>query len=202
MVPSIMMFFLSTAYSCINSFVAIYGGLYGVENIGLFFATYAICMLFSRPFGGKVADKYGFDKTVIPGMFAFALSLILTSYSCSLPMFLLAGAVSAFGYGICFPLIQTLCMKLVSKERRGAAGNTNYMGIDCGYLVGPTLGGIIITHIHNISGSEVFGYVVMYRVMMIPILIALVIFWLKRNELLQRSKEESLCLEECLNRSK
>ena len=32
--PAVLMFFLSMSYSCVNSFIAIYGGLRGVENIG------------------------------------------------------------------------------------------------------------------------------------------------------------------------
>lgn len=187
-VPTIIMFFLAAAYSCINYFIVIYGGIRGVGNIGLFFTSYAIFLFVSRPISGKVADKYGIDKTVIPGMLVFALSFVVISYSGSLTMFLIAGAVSAFGYGICAPAMQTLCMQLVSKQRRGAAGNTNFIGVDCGYLLGPTLAGLIITQIQTSSGNEVFGYIAMYRVMVIPILIALTIFVLYRKKLLENKK--------------
>lgn len=107
--PAMMMLFLSGAYSCINAFILIFEAA-GVKEIGLFFTSYAVCLFLSRPVSGKIADKYGVDKTLIPGMIIFAVSFILISFSRTLPMFLAAGAVSAFGYGICQPAVQTLCI--------------------------------------------------------------------------------------------
>ena len=188
-VPAMMMFFLSGAYSCINAFILIFGGAAGVKEIGLFFTSYAICLFFSRPISGKFADKYGVDKTLIPGMIIFALSFILISFSDTLPMFLVAGAVSAFGYGICQPAVQTLCMLLVSKERRGVAGNTAFIGVDTGYLLAPSLGGILVTFVHSQGGTVLAGYAVMFRVMTIPILIALILFLWKRRTILLKVKQ-------------
>jgi MFS family permease len=182
-VPAIMMFFLSGAYSSITSFILIYGKANGVEEIGLFFTAYAVCILFSRPFSGRMADKYGLGKMLVPGIFIFALSFFLISYARSLPMFLVAGAVSAFGYGICQPIIQTLCMKLVDKNRRGIAGNTSYIGVDVGYLLMPTVAGALVTYMQSQGKSIVEGYSVMFQVMTIPIVIALVIFLFTRKRL-------------------
>lgn len=185
-IPTVIMFFLTVAFSCINYFIAIYGGIRGVADIGLFFTAYAACLIISRPISGKIADRYGIDKTVIPGILLFGVSFLIISYSNSLPMFLLAGAVCAFGYGICAPAIQTLCMQLVSKERRGAAGNMNFIGIDLAYLTGPALAGLLITGIQTSSGSEIAGYEAMYRIMIIPIAAALVIFILNKKKMLNK----------------
>lgn len=182
-VPAIMMFFLSGAYSSITSFILIYGKANGVEEIGLFFTAYAVCILFSRPFSGRMADKYGLGKMLVPGIFIFALSFFLISYARSLPMFLVAGAVSAFGYGICQPIIQTLCMKLVDKNRRGIAGNTSYIGVDLGYLLMPTVAGALVTYMQSQGKSIVEGYSVMFQVMTIPIVIALIVFLCTRKRL-------------------
>lgn len=183
--PAIIMFLISGTYSCISSFIVIYGGICGVEKIGHFFTAYAACLLFIRPFSGKIADKYGMDKTIIPAIIAYAVSFIVISFSRSLPMFILSGVILAFGYGICLPSIQTLCMRLVSKERRGVAGNTSYIGVDAGYLITPILAGFVVTTVQKYSGSTVLGYAVMYRLMVVPILIALIIFLWKRKELIQ-----------------
>jgi len=188
-VPAVIMLFLSGAYACISSFIVIYGEACGVEKIGLFFTAYAVCLLFSRPFIGKASDKYGIDKILIPGLIVFALSFIIISYTRSLPMFVLAGAISAFGYGICQPLMQTLCMGLVSSERRSVAGNTNYIGVDVGNLLMPILAGLVVTIVQKSGGSIVLGYAVMFRTMIVPILIALVIYLCKRKKINQRYKE-------------
>ncbi|WP_141504692.1 MFS transporter [Paenibacillus luteus] len=185
-VPSVIMFFLAGAYSCINSFILIYGKANGVKEIGLFFTAYAVCVLFSRPFSGRIADKYGLSTMLVPGIFIFALSFILISFARSLPMFLLAGAVSAFGYGICQPIIQTMCMKLVDKERRGIAGNTSYIGVDLGYLLTPTIAGAIVTYVQSRGGSPVEGYSIMFQTMTIPIIAAFVVFMMTRKRLLKQ----------------
>lgn len=182
-IPTVIMFFLAGAFSCINSFILIYGGAIGIEEIGLFFTAYAVCLLFTRPVSGRISERYGISATIIPGILIFALSFILISFSRSLPMFILAGAVSACGYGICQPSIQTLCMKLVSSERRGVAGNTNYIGVDAGYLITPSIAGFIVSMVQDKGGSEVSGYAAMYRFMTIPILIAFAVFLWNRKHL-------------------
>ena len=186
LVPAVMAFFLGGTYSCISSFIVIYGGANGIGNIGLYFTAYAVCLLISRPLSGRIADKYGVDKMIIPGISLFAVSFLVISFSRSLPMFILSGAISAFGYGICQPAMQTLCIMLVPRDRRSVAGNTSYIGTDFGLLVLPALAGSVITFIQGSGGSKVFAYSVMYRIMIIPILIALGIFLFNRVRLMAK----------------
>lgn len=187
--PTLVIFFEVVAFSSINAFIAIFGGLTGVKDIGLYFTANAVCLIFIRPFSGRFADKYGPDKTIIPGLVIFAFALVLTSFCRTLPMFILAGAVSALGFGISEPIIQAMNMQLVPKERRGAAGNTNFMGVDIGFLVGPTVAGFVITQVQKVTGNELLAFSVMYRVMVLPTAIALILFLLIRKKLLARIKE-------------
>lgn len=186
--PTLVIFFEVISFSSINAFIVIFGGLCSVGDIGLFFTANAVCLIFIRPFSGKFADKFGIDKTVIPGLILFIAALVLISFSRTLPMFLLAGVITAFGFGISEPILQTMNMQLVPQERRGAAGNTNYMGIDLGLLIGPTLAGLVITAVHNSTGNEVLGFAFMYRVMIIPVLVAMILFAVNRKKLLAMIK--------------
>ena len=184
--PTLVIFFQIIAFSSINSFIAIYGGLCGVEDIGLYFTANAICLIFIRPLSGRIADRYGLDKTVIPGLLVFMVALVTISFRRSLPMFMLSGVITAIGFGVSEPILQTLNMQLVPKERRGAAGNTNFMGIDLGFLIGPTIAGSIITTVQAGTGSQLAGITVMYRVMLLPVVVSIVIFTLSRKKLLQK----------------
>lgn len=183
LMPTLVMLFITLPYTAINSFMAIFGGLCGVEDIGLFFTASAVCLIFIRPVSGRIADKYGFDKTIIPGLAVLIGAMIVISFSRTLPMFLLAGVITAVGYGSSQPVLQAICMQLVPRERRGAAGNTNYMGIDIGFLTGPTIAGAIISAVRNATGSEVLGMAVMYRVMILPVIVGMVLFALIRKKL-------------------
>lgn len=184
--PSILLFFIFISFACINYFVVIYGGLRGITDIGLFFTVYALALVITRPFGGKLADRFGMDKMVIPGIIVFAVGFVLLFFAHTLPMFLLAAALSAFGFGASEPSIQTLSMQLVSKERRGAAGNTTFMGIDCGNLVGPTVAGFIVTGVQGATGSEVTGFSVMYLIMLLPVAVAFIIFLSNRKKIMEK----------------
>ncbi len=186
--PAVIMAFLAMAYSCINAFVVLYGGERNVEQIGLFFTVYAVFLLLSRPLSGAVSDRFGLDKTIIPACICFAAAFYLISISRTLPMFLVAGGVSAFGYGACQPAMQALCMRCVPKDRRGAGANTNYIGVDLGNLMGPAIAGRIVEQVQRSTGDTAAGYVAMYRWMILPIGIGLLIFLLNRKKILSSAQ--------------
>jgi MFS family permease len=123
---------------------------------------------------GKLADKFGTVKVLMPALVFFALSFVLISFSKTLPMFLLAAFVSAFGFGGCQPSIQAAAMRSVPKEKRGAASCTSYIGNDMGNLVGPTVAGFIV---------QKFGYVSMWRIMIIPIFFGMFVAIMFRNKI-------------------
>ena len=119
-----------------------------------------------------MSDRYGTVKVLIPAMCCFAIAFILIGSANSLSILLIAAFVSAFGYGACQPAVQTLCMKSVPKEKRGAGSTTNYIGQDAGNLVGPVVAGFVV---------EKLGYHTMWFVMIIPVFVAMMIVLLNRK---------------------
>lgn len=190
LLATLITFFIAFSYSGINSFLAIYGELSGVKEIGLFFTASAVCMIFIRPVSGKIADKYGHDKSVLPGIVILIAAFVLISFCRTLPMFIFAGIITAFGFGSSQPILETMTMQLVPVSRRGAAGNTNFTGIDCAFLLGPPAAGFIITTAQESGMSEIMGYSTMYRLIIIPMLIAIALFWVFRKKLLSRIKAQ------------
>jgi MFS family permease len=167
-IPATLQLFLAMSYGTISSFLVLYAqNDRGVENIGLWFTVNAVCLLVTRPAIGKLADKFGIHKVMLPAFFMFGLSLFIISISTNIYMFIFSAIISACGYGAAMPTNQALCMKCVTPERRGVGGNTNYIGTDIGFMIGPTLAGLFVTS---------FGYSSMYRIMIIPIVIASVLF--------------------------
>jgi MFS family permease len=166
--PAIILFLMSLSYFLVYSYLIVFANDQGVtdSSIGLYFTIYAITLLFTRPFVGKQADRIGVVKVIIPAMMIFAISFILLSYSNTLWMFLLAAVVFAFGYGAIEPSLSALGLKTVSPDRRGAASCTVYIGIDFGNLIGPIAAGAI---------AGAYGYVIMWRMALIPIAVAIVI---------------------------
>lgn len=167
---------LMTAFACVGSFNAIYGGLRGVEGIGLYFTVYAGCLFITRPVFGQLADRLGTTKLVVPGCLCFAASFALLSQAQSLPIFLLAAVVGACGFGVVTPLLQSEVFRRVGDERRGSAANTNYLGMDLGQLLGPWLGGRIVEGLEASGIGEVNAYATMWLVMIAPIAAGLALY--------------------------
>jgi MFS family permease len=94
----------------------------------------------------------------------------------------IAAFFNAFGYGACQPAIQSLCMKRVPKERRGAGSCTSYIGADLGSLLGPVIAGYL---------AEKIGYPEMWRIMMLPIFIALVFVIIFRSDISSANIDET-----------
>ena len=110
LIPGIIFFFLGGAYSCIVSYVVLYGESCGVTNCGLFFTSYAVFVVLSRLISGRIGEKYGLSSVIVPAIICYAASFYFISISRSTLMFVLAGAVSALGYGVCQPSLQALSM--------------------------------------------------------------------------------------------
>lgn len=180
-IPATLAFFLAMANYNINAFLAIYGAERGcATTIGYFFTVYALTMLFSRPAVGKLADRYGIVRMLIISMLCFMVAFMLISFSVNIWMFLVAAFIFAFGYGAAHPLVQALCMKCVPAEKRGAGSSTNYIGQDLGNLVGPTLAGLVI---------ERMGYASMWRIMVIPVFMALLVTYFSRSYINSKSSD-------------
>jgi MFS family permease len=176
LLPTLILLLLNMVFCNVNAFLILFGEHEGVgsDRIGYFFTILAATMAFTRPMIGKLADKHGSGRVILGSMFCFAASFLLISYSRSLPMFLLAGFVSAFGYAGCQPALMAVSMKSVPMERRGAASCTTYIGQDIGNLAGPVLAGALV---------ESLGYVAMWRIMIIPICLAILIGFFSRKQM-------------------
>ncbi len=173
-IPAVLLFLLQLTFCNINSFLVIYADHENVANIGFFFTAYAVTMLFAPTTVGRLADRWGTTKALIPAMLFFSISFLLISISSSLPMFLAAAVVSAFGYGAAQPAVQAVGMKCVPASRRGAASSTSYIGQDLGNLAGPIIAGSLV---------EKAGYVFMWRLMILPVLAAIAITFLSRRRI-------------------
>ena len=175
LLPATSLLFLSMAFCIVNSFLIVYAEKQGITgNIGLFFMVSASTMIFTRPAVGKLTDRYGLVKIFVPAVFCDVIAFFMISYAHTLWLLLFAAFISAFGFGACQPALQTLAMKSVPNERRGAGSSTNFVGMDLGNLIGPTVAGAI---------AQTFGYILMWRVMVVPLLIAILLVFLFRAKI-------------------
>ena len=175
----IALMLLATSFSCLTSYVVLYGHERGVQDMGMFFVVYALCLIVTRPVFGKLADRFGSPRILSVGVVFFVLSYVLLSMADTLGGFVAAAVTSSFGFGCCGPLLQSMALASVPEARRGAASNTAFTGLDLGMLIGPVVGGAIVEALEIPAGSLSAAYSDMWLIVLIPAIgtLAISVFW-------------------------
>lgn len=164
--PALMQFFFMMAWSSVFAFLVVYGQEQGLgSNVGFFNTAYGIAVFAAAPLGGKLVDRYGY-LMIIPMLVLMSISLWLISFSTNLWTLLIAAVVGAFGYGAAGPVARSMAMNVVPENRRGAASSTLFVASDIGQLVGPIVGGLLVS---------AFGYGTMFRIAPVWIVLAVVL---------------------------
>lgn len=167
--PAIVMFFVSTAYGSIVSFLSIYALEKEIANIGLFFLIYAAAMLVTRPIFGRLVDRLGFNATMYPGLILLVIAMVILSQASTMLSFLFVALLYGIGFGAVQSSLQTLAVIYAPKDRLGAANATFFTGFDGGIGFGSIVAGIV---------SSALGYNWMYLTFaFFPILAGLLYFF-------------------------
>lgn len=114
-----------------------------VDAASFFFLTYAIVIIFSRPYAGKLMDQRGPNIIVYPCLIFFSIGMILFSQATNGWMLLFAAALIGLGYGNFNSIAQTIAIKVTDPSRYGLATSTYYILFDIGLGVGPFLLGLV-----------------------------------------------------------
>lgn len=170
--PALLMSMITISYGTLMGFIPLYAQQQGIANTGPFFTVYALAMLITRPFLGRLIDSHGFDYTVLPGISMVLVSMALVGLSFSLGSYLLVAVIYGTGFGSCLLSFQTMAIKNMPPEKRGGANAVFYVGFDGGMTLGSILFGYIASQL---------GYSNMYLITLIPAALALLGYLLIRK---------------------
>lgn len=160
----------AVAYSGVLSFISFYAEEINlVSTASFFFLVYAIAVLFSRPYTGKLLDVKGNNFVVYPSLILFAGGLLLLSATSAGWMLLLAGGIIGLGFGNFQSCAQAIALQGVKPERLGVATSTFFIFLDFGFGFGPYVLGLLV---------PIIGYQELYLVLMLVVIIALAFFML------------------------
>lgn len=165
---SITGFVLAFSYAGIATYISSYATNLNLQSIaGYFFIVFAILILVSRPFTGRIFDKHGEHHLVYPGLILFAVGMIVLSQSAQGFSFLTAGGIIGLGYGALLPSLQTIAIQSAPMKHSALATGTFYVFFDSGYGVGSYLLGIIASntsygHMYFLSAIIVVFVVALY----------------------------------------
>ncbi len=142
---SIVIAIMGFAYSGILSFITSYAKEIDlIDSASFFFIVYAVFILISRPFTGRLLDKKGDNIVMYPALILFVIGLVALSQANHGFTLLLAGALIGLGYGTMNSCCQAIAVKESPRHRVGLATSTFYIFMDSGVGLGPFLLGFII----------------------------------------------------------
>jgi predicted MFS family arabinose efflux permease len=165
---SLVILLIGLAYSSVLSFITMYAKTIDlVSAASFYFLVYAITIVLTRPFTGRITDLKGVNIVAYPTLFFFAAGMLLLSQAHHGATLLIAGSAIGFGYGNFNSVAQTIAIRKVPPERIALATSTFFIFLELGLGAGPYLLGTMI---------PLLGYRNMY-VMMAGMVIAAAAFY-------------------------
>lgn len=144
--PVIVSFLLSFSYSPVVVYTSSYGLSKGWSNVGAGFTMYALGMLSSRLFAGRLSDRHGPDYVIIPAYICNIIALSIIALSTEKWQLYCAMLILGFCVGVNTPQISVFCILRCTRERRGTATAAFNGALDLGLAVGSAMTGMLINH--------------------------------------------------------
>ncbi|CEG30067.1 MFS transporter [Peribacillus simplex] len=142
---SIFIGFAGFTYSSILSYLTSFAKEMDLmDAASFFFVVFAVFLLASRPFTGRMFDVKGENAVIYPSLLLFAVGMVILSQSHHGITLLIAGALIGVGYGTFQSSSQAISIKEAPSNRMGLATSTFFTMYDFGIGVGPFLLGFLI----------------------------------------------------------
>lgn len=165
---AIVTFLMSLGYAAILSFISFFAEERDlVSAASFFFLVYAVAILVTRPFSGRLMDTKGANAIMVPCFILFAAGLALLSVTHSSIALLVAAAIIGAGYGNLQSGAQAIALKVTPGARAGLATSTFFIALDAGLGFGPYILGFI---------EPLVGFGALYSGLAILIVMTLVLY--------------------------
>jgi MFS family permease len=140
---AIMAFLLNVIWGSLGAFFPLYALRHGVSNPGIVFAFVAITLILGRSLGGRILDIYEREKVIIPCLIVVIISIVILTFSTTLPMFILVAIIFGTGWAFLYPSLVVYAVEN-SGPARGPAMGTFTALADLGAGIGPMIMGLIL----------------------------------------------------------
>lgn len=180
---------LAFAYGQISNYIALYAKEMNLTiSSGLFFTVYAVGLIVSRLYSGRMVDRGKVVQTtalglaiVVVAMFGLAIChrLVVLGQGTATVAFLAIALCCGAGFGTSFPAFNTLFINMASNSQRGTATSTYLTTWDLGLGIGIFSGGFL---------SEHFSFSMSYFVADGAVLLSLLFFVLVVSPHYKRNK--------------
>lgn len=153
--PLAITFVFAVAVNSVFTFLAPFAQSTGRGSVGSFFLAYSSAAVVVRVLGGRLPDRIGPRRVLIPALVVTAAGVLWVAHADGRTALIAVGAVCGAGHGYAFPILNVLTMEQVAAAHRGRAVSWFTAMFDLGVTIAnPILGAI----------ADTAGYVTMYTV--------------------------------------
>lgn len=146
LLASFVLFLYSFGYGGITSFVALYAERNGITPKGIYFTVFAAIIVVTRPFSGRLADRIGHTRVLLPSLALVTVGLVLLVPAPSRASLVVSALVFGAGFGTAYPAYAAHVVKHVDPARRGAAFGGILAAFDTGIGTGSMAVGWLVDH--------------------------------------------------------
>jgi MFS family permease len=111
---------------------------------GIYLTTLAIAILITRPMSGRLGDRFGYRRVLLPSLLLVAAGLSILVFGGDRWQLITSAIVFGAGFGTAYPVFAGYVLRHVGPERRGAAFGSILACFDTGIGTGSTTMGWII----------------------------------------------------------
>lgn len=142
---SLVIFVCGTAYSGIIAFLAPFLISHSMPGAASwFFILYAVTVLISRLFAGRIQDRRGDNAIMYPVLLVFAAGMAMLALEPTTLTIGIAALLTGLGFGALMPCAQTIAVMAVAPAEMGVATSTFFLMLDLGVGFGPIVLGLAI----------------------------------------------------------
>jgi MFS family permease len=166
LIPALTLGAGATAYGTVIAFLPVFAPQRGLAHFGIFFTVYAAATLASRVFAGRLSDRWGRRRVILPFMALLAVGVFTLPFLDSLLLLAFVGVTFGLGFGAFMPTLNALVVDKTPPAERGSALGffTSFMDVGIAFgsvalgLIGETAG--LATMFVVAGGVLVLGIIV------------------------------------------
>lgn len=170
--PSLLLFFITVTFGGIATFLPLYAAEKHIAGIELYFLFYALFLMISRTFAGKIYDQKGHLFVFLPGTALIFIAMILLAWLPNSTVMILAASIYGLGFGTIQPALQAWAVEKAPHNRKGMANATFFSFFDLGIGIGAiTFGQLAFLYNYSIIYTTSAGSVLLSMMLYIILLL-------------------------------
>ena len=172
--PSLLIFFISVTFGGIATFLPLYTAEKGISGIQWYFLLYALALMVTRLFSGRLYDRKGHRAIFVPSTLLIMTGMLLLAWMPGEAVLYIAAVLYGMGFGSVQPALQAWSIEKTAPHRKAMANATYFSFFDLGVGIGAIIFGQI---------GYLFGYRSIYITAAFSIFISIMVYmWIVRSE--------------------